>query len=92
MCRNHVRINVDNLWKTKMRIIGKKREHRITFSASADLLKEGALFNDEMHKFPTGRETFVPKGVYRYKTHEDANKHQEECLVSGMARLARRRP
>lgn len=51
-------------------------------------LAAGARFNDEIHRLPTGNSTFIPKGLYRFKTHVEANAHQEESLAQGMARLA----
>jgi hypothetical protein len=30
----------------------------------------------------------VPKGVYRFRSHDAANRHAEDCLVEGMARPA----
>ncbi|MDR2209736.1 MAG: hypothetical protein LBE22_12450 [Azoarcus sp.] len=74
-----------------MRTIGHRKERPITFSASADLLAEGARFNDEIHRLPTGDQTFIPKGVYRFKSHEDANRFDLDCLVRGMAGIARER-
>lgn len=74
-----------------MRIVGNRKEHLITFSASATLLVEGAHFNDAIHRLPTGAMTFIPKGVRRFKTHEDANQHQMSCLIKSMARIARER-
>ena len=71
-----------------MRIIGHRKERPITFSASSALLAEGARFNDEIHRLPTGSTTFIPKGVFRFKTHEDANRHELDCLVEGMAQTA----
>lgn len=71
-----------------MRIIGHRKEQPISFSASAELLAEGARFNDEMHRLPTGKTAFIPKGIYRFHTHEEANRQQEECLVQGMAATA----
>jgi hypothetical protein len=71
-----------------MRIVGHRKEPPITFSASAALLAEGARFNDEIHRLPTGNTTFIPKGVFRFKNHEDANRHQQDCLVEGMAQIA----
>jgi hypothetical protein len=73
---------------TEMRVVGQRKERPITFSASGALLAEGARFNDEIHRLPTGNTTFIPKGVYRFKTHEDANRHQQHCQVEGMARIA----
>lgn len=71
--------------------VGHRKEPQITFSASAALLKEGARFNDEIHRLPTGNLTFIPKGVYYFKTHEEANRHAQNCLVRGMALIAQER-
>ena len=75
-----------------MRTIGHRKERPITFSASATLLLEGARFNDEIHRLPTGRATFIPKGVFRFKSHEAANQHQQACLIDGIAEIALNRP
>ena len=71
-----------------MRTIGHRKERPITFSASATLLAEGARFNDEIHRLPTGNTTFIPKGIFRFKNHEDANRQQLDSLVEGMAQIA----
>lgn len=74
-----------------MRTIGHRKEPPIIFSASAALLVEGAHFNNEIHRLPTGNTTFIPKGVYRFKTLEEANRHDVDCVVAGMARTAQER-
>lgn len=71
-----------------MRTIGHRKQRPITFSASAELLAEGARFNDEIHHLPTGNVTFIPKGIFRFKNHEDANRQQLESLIKGMAQIA----
>jgi hypothetical protein len=71
-----------------MRTIGRRKERPIGFLASGALLAEGARFNDEIHRLPTGNTTFIPKGVYRFKTHDEAYQHQLECLTKGMAKIA----
>jgi hypothetical protein len=71
-----------------MRTVGHRKERPVVFSASADLLAEGARFNDEVHRLPTGDRAFVPKGVYRFKSHEDANRFDLDCLTRGMAKIA----
>lgn len=71
-----------------MRTIGHRKERPITFSASAELLAEGARFNDEIHRLPTGNFTFIPKGIFRFKNHEEANRQQLDNLVKGMAQIA----
>lgn len=71
-----------------MRLVGLRKERPIGLSPSGALLAEGARFNDEMHRLPTGNMTFIPKGVYRFKTHEEAYQHQLDCLARGMAKVA----
>lgn len=71
-----------------MRTVGHRKEHPICFSASAAALLAGARFNDEIHRLPTGNVSFMPKGVYRFRTHGEANRHQLDCLVAGMAAAA----
>ncbi len=73
-----------------MRTVGHRKERPISFSASAELLLEGARFNDEIHRLPTGHTTFIPKGVYRYKSFDEANRHQQDCLLAGMIAVADR--
>jgi hypothetical protein len=50
------------------------------------LLAEGARFSEAISQL--SKSTFVPKGVYRFRSHEAANRHAEDCLVEGMGRLA----
>lgn len=69
-----------------IRTIGRRKEPLITFSASGELLAEGARFNDEIHRLPTGNTTHIPKGLYFFKSHEDANRFDLECLAKAMAR------
>lgn len=71
-----------------MRTIGRRSEPPISFSASAELLAEGARFNDEIHRLPTGNRTFIPKGVYRYRSFAEANRHDIDCIVASMAQAA----
>lgn len=71
-----------------MRTVGQRKERPIGLLPSGALLAEGARFNDEIHRLPTGDTTFIPKGVYRFKTHEDANQHELDCLTKGMAKVA----
>lgn len=51
-------------------------------------MAEGVRFNDEIHRLPTGSVSHIPKGLYRFKSFEEANRHQQDCLVSGLARIA----
>lgn len=74
-----------------MRTVGHRKPRPVVAIGSGVLLAEGARFNDEIHRLPTGGATFVPKGVYRFMTHAEANRHQNECLTKGMAEIARER-
>jgi hypothetical protein len=74
-----------------MRTVGHRKERPIAFSASAALLVEGARFNDELHGLPTGTTSFVAKGVLYFRTHEEANRCQLDCLIEGMAKTAGKR-
>ncbi len=71
-----------------MRTVGQRKEAPITFSASDELLAEGARFNDDIHRLPTGDRSFVRKGIYRFKSLDDANHHDQDCIVAGMLRAA----
>jgi hypothetical protein len=70
-----------------MKTVGQRKQRAITFSASGELLAEGARFNDEIHRLPTGPTTFIHKGITRFKTHEEANRQQQDALIQGMARI-----
>lgn len=71
-----------------MRTVGHRIEHPISFSASAEALAEGAHFNDAIHILPTGMGTRIRKGVYHFKTHSDANRHELDCVVDYVAQMA----
>ena len=69
-----------------MRTVGARVGPRILAQASGLLLIEGARFNEAMAGLSPS--TFVPKGVYRYRSHVEANRHQQDCLVRGMGLMA----
>ncbi len=77
-----------------MRTVGNRKSPPLALAGPSQRLLAGARFNDEIHRLPTGDRTFVRKGVYRFRTHEDANRHDLECVAAGMAAIAseRRRP
>ena len=72
-----------------MKTIGSRHQAPLTERASGDSLAAGARFSESIAHL--AKTTFIPKGVYRFKTHEAANKHQQDCLASGMGMLAARR-
>lgn len=69
-----------------MRMVGKRKIRELTLHASAEQLVTGCVFNDEIHKLPSGKETGFPKGVYRYKSQEEANIHWDAALIVGIVR------
>lgn len=38
--------------------------------------------------FKAGSQTCIPKGIYRFKSFEEANRQDLDCLVKGMAKIA----
>ncbi len=72
-----------------MKTVGKRKERDITFHADGELLREGALFNTEMQKMQS---TFrFPRGVFRYQSHEEADRHMMECVVNSMVAVRKTR-
>lgn len=69
-----------------MRQVGNRREPELVEHASGVLLAEGARFIEAVSGL--ARTTFVPKGVYRFESHDAANRHELDCLVRGMRSLA----
>lgn len=69
-----------------MRQVGTKREREVSIQASGTLLAEGARFSGSMAQLAPS--TFMPKGLYRYPSHDAANRHAQDCLTLGMGLLA----
>lgn len=69
-----------------MRQVGVRREPEIVAQASGLLLAQGARFNEALSRLAPS--TFVAKGVYRFRSHEEANRHEQDCLARGMGLLA----
>jgi hypothetical protein len=70
------------------RTAGCRTNRKITFNASGAALAEGARWNDEMHRLPTGGVHCIPRGVYRYPSHAAADDHLAQCLAARMALIA----
>ena len=68
-----------------MRTLRTRITQPIQFHASSSLFQQGCKFNDEIHKLPSGNMTCIPKGVYRFESHEQANRQWEGCLAESMA-------
>jgi hypothetical protein len=69
-----------------MRQVGTRRERPLARHASGELLAEGARFSETVANL--AKTTFIPKGVYRFRSHEEANLHEAEHLAQGMGKLA----
>jgi len=72
-----------------MRTVGHRQERPIAMQGDGTLLAEGARFSETVAHLATS--TFIPKGVYRFRSHKDANTQQEDCLAQGLAQLAAER-
>ena len=56
---------------------------------SGQLMLDAARFNESLSRLSGfAKIGLIPKGVYRFKTHEAANRQDEECLTSAMVRIA----
>lgn len=74
-----------------MKTVGNRKQRRISFHASGELLAEGMRFNDELHRSLGSGLTGIPKGVYRFASHEEQNKFDAEALANHMAHVAKSR-
>lgn len=74
-----------------MKVVGSRKVQRMEAKPSGKLLAESARFNDGLAAVPDIGSTFIPKGIYRFATAEQADAHRERCLAEGMARVARNR-
>ena len=73
-----------------MRQVGNRVEPPLLGVPSGASLADGITFSASIAQLAGGR-VFFPKGVFRYKSHEEANQHQASCLAEGMAKLAKER-
>jgi hypothetical protein len=69
--------------------VGHRVERPIARLGDGTLLAEGARFSETIAHL--AKSTFIPKGVYRFRSHTDSNRQQADCLAKGMGRLAAER-
>jgi hypothetical protein len=69
--------------------VGHRRERPMAGQGDGILLAEGARFSETIALL--AKSTFIPKGVYRFRSHMEANTQQADCLAKGMGRLAAER-
>ena len=71
-----------------MKRVGRRLESALAAQADGELLRAGARFSEAMAAM--GTQTFIAKGLYRFKSQEAANHHQLESISRGLASRARR--
>lgn len=69
--------------------VGHRQERPLIMQGDGTLLAEGARFSETIAHL--AKSTFIPKGLYRFRSHKDANRQQEDCLAQGLGRLAAER-
>ncbi len=67
--------------------VGKRNIRSVSSNASSEAFIEGSKFNESLQSLPTGNQTFIPKGIYFFKTNQEADKHREACLIQGMVKV-----
>jgi hypothetical protein len=73
-----------------MKRIGSRTEPPVVAQATGALLLQGALFSEAIAAMSDAR--YIRKGVYRFKTHEEANRQDLESVVDAMVRVVGRAP
>jgi len=66
-----------------MKQVGHRKERKITFNATQENLSESSEFNDSINRFFKTRIS-IPKGVYHYKNHREANDALEKYIVKSI--------
>lgn len=70
-------------------IVGRRKKTEISPHADGESLREAALFGAGLQKL--GAVFRFPYGVYRYKTHDEANRHWLECMVDNVVATQEKR-
>jgi hypothetical protein len=72
-----------------MRTVGNRVQGDISFDASAEKLLSGSRWNDAMQKvFGACQPGIFPKGVFQYRSHEEADEALLDALAKRMATIA----
>jgi hypothetical protein len=72
-----------------MKRVGVRVERELSLQPSGVLLAEGARFSQAMAQLSCNGH--IPKGVYRFSSHQQSNMQTQNYLVEAMARLAMQR-
>ncbi|MBI1943140.1 MAG: hypothetical protein HYS35_05680 [Betaproteobacteria bacterium] len=68
-----------------MKTVGNRSVPDISLQPSGELLKRAAAINDAAAALLPGGLTPIVKGIYRYRTLAEANRHQDEMTAAAMA-------
>ena len=76
----------------RMKTVGRRIVREPALRPSGELLRAAATINDTLKALLPGGRTCMPKGIYRFRTLDEANLQQAEWLAQTMAEiyLARR--
>lgn len=76
--------------KEYIHIVGSRQQQELSFHATAENLLEGCRFNDSLHSLSPEPRLHIRKGVYFFRTHEEADRHRMECLTDAIAATAKK--
>ena len=68
-----------------MRTIGHRICPELAARPSGERLRAAAAINDPLAKLLPGGRIAAPKGIYRFRTLDDANRQQQAWLAEAMA-------
>ena len=74
-----------------MRQIGKRNQSLPGFNPSGDSLRLAGIHQSTGQALAALATTGIPKGVYRFATHDEMNRHSEEALARAIAANVRLR-
>lgn len=74
-----------------MKVLGSRATDRIRPEPSAQALKTAAQHLRTASALAAINTTGIPYGVYRFRTHEEANRHADEALARAVAENLRAR-
>ena len=72
-----------------MKIVGHRSMPELALHPSAERLRAAAAINDALPALLPGGRIAAPKGLYRFRTMDEANRQQEVWLAEAMAEIER---
>lgn len=71
--------------RDRPRTVGRRKMPQIAMQPTAALLESSATINETLAKLLPGGRTGIAKGIYRYRTLAEADRHHEEMIAAAMA-------